>query len=343
MPSFSRLLTTNGLAIVLIVTSFVSSLPAEQPQSGEPSKLRALIIDGQNNHTDWPKTTMMMRQFLEQSGRFTVDLERCRYTWNGGKLLEEFPIDDGKEHEDLPKPKSDPNFSPKFSEYDVVVSNFGFNAAPWPEGTRKNLEAYMAGGGGLVIIHAADNSFGDWEEFNKMIGLGGWGGRNEKSGPYVYLNEKEEEVRDTSKGNGGAHGPQHEFQIVVREPDHPIVRGLPRSWMHAQDELYQQLRGPANNMTILATAFAAKEKKGTDRHEPMIMTIDYGKGRVFHTPMGHAGYSMECVGYETVFIRGCEWAATGKVTLESVPDDFPTATKSSQRKFEWDKQPVAAK
>ena len=87
-------------------------------------------------------------------------------------------------------------------------------------------------------------------------------------------------------------------------------------------------------MTILATAFASKEQGGTDRHEPMLMTIEYGKGRVFHTPMGHADYSMECVGYITLFVRGTDWAATGKVVDTTIPSDFPTAEKSSQRKFE---------
>ena len=87
-------------------------------------------------------------------------------------------------------------------------------------------------------------------------------------------------------------------------------------------------------MTILATAFASKEQGGTDRHEPMLMKIEYGKGRVFHTPMGHADYSMECVGYITLFVRGTDWAATGKVVDTTIPSDFPTAEKSSQRKFE---------
>ena len=86
-------------------------------------------------------------------------------------------------------------------------------------------------------------------------------------------------------------------------------------------------------MTVLATAFAAKKYKGTERHEPMMMTIEYGKGRIYHTPMGHAGYSMECVGYITTFIRGTEWAATGQVTLTDIPDDFPTMDKSSGREF----------
>ena len=65
-----------------------------------------------------------------------------------------------------------------------------------------------------------------------------------------------------------------------------------------------------------------------------MMTIDYGKGRVYHTPMGHADYSCECVGFITTLIRGTEWAATGKVTLTEVPSDFPKATESSARKFQ---------
>jgi type 1 glutamine amidotransferase len=187
-------------------------------------------------------------------------------------------------------------------------------------------------GGGLVVIHAANNAFGDWKEYNEMIGLGGWGGRNEHSGPYVYLDAEGKLVRDESKGSGGHHGPQHDFQVVVRDPEHPITKGMPRAWMHVKDELYDLLRGPGENMNILATAYADKAKGGSGRHEPMIFTVDYGKGRVFHTPMGHGDYSMECAGFITTFVRGAEWAATGKVTLP-IPDDFPTEDKLSQRKF----------
>ena len=64
----------------------------------------------------------------------------------------------------------------------------------------------------------------------------------------------------------------------------------------------------------------------------MLMTIDYGKGRIFHTTLGHIDYSMECVGFITTLQRGTEWAATGKVT-QSIPDDFPTAVTSSSRKW----------
>lgn len=296
-------------------------------------KLSVLIIDGQNNHTMWPKTTAMMKSYLEETGRFRVDVQRTRFTWKGGQLLSEYGLDDGKHYQDLAEPKPDPEFKPEFSKYDVVVSNFGWKAAPWHEETQAALESYVRKGGGLVIVHAANNSFGDWPEFNRMIGLGGWDGRNERSGPYVYLDQDGKVVRDPSAGAGGSHGPQHEFQIIVRDPEHPITRGLPRAWLHTQDELYQQLRGPATNMTILATAYADKKYRGTARHEPMIMTIHYGNGRIYHTPMGHDDGSMECVGFITTFVRGSEWAATGKVTLTEVPDDFPKPLEASRREF----------
>ena len=196
-----------------------------------------------------------------------------------------------------------------------------------------SFDEYVKSGKGFVTVHAADNSFSNWPSYNRMIGLGGWGGRTEKSGPYVYYEDDHKLVRDTSKGRGGGHGPQHEFAVVIRDPEHPITKGLPRVWMHTKDELYQQLRGPADQMKVLATALAATDKRGSGRHEPMLMTIDYGKGRVFHTTLGHDTYSMECVGFVSTLQRGTEWAATGKVTIPA-PKDFPTATKASVWKAE---------
>jgi len=319
-----RLLATSlPLLIVLCLASMVC---AEDP-------IKVLIMDGQNNHGDWPKTTVMMKKYLEDTGRFKVDIARTAFTWKGEDRLKEFPLE-GKTTESLNEPKTDPNFKPEFSDYHVVINNFGWRAAPLPDETMQGLEMFLAQGGGMVVVHAANNSWPEWVAYNKMIGLGGWGDRDERSGPYVYVNEKGETVRDTSPGKGGAHGPQHNYQIVVRTPDHPITEGLPRSWMHTKDELYERLRGPADNMTILATAYADPQYKGSGRHEPMLMTIEYGDGRVFHTAMGHADYSMECVGFQTTLIRGTEWAATGEVTLTDVPEDFPAANEPSARSFE---------
>lgn len=268
--------------------------------------LRALIVDGQNNHTNWPKTTQMMKTYLEQSGLFTVDVATT-----------------------APK-GADPNFKPNFAKYAVVISNY--NGEEWPTETRAAFVDFVKNGGGFVVVHAADNAFPKWPEYNEMIGLGGWGGRNENSGPYVYLGDDGQLQRDASPGGGGHHGAQHDFTVVIRDVQHPITKGLPREWMHVKDELYDKLRGPATNMHLLATAYADPEKGGSGRHEPMLFTVTYGKGRVFHSPMGHGDYSQECVGFITTLLRGTEWAATGNVTTP-IPADFPTAEKTSQRRY----------
>ena len=328
------------LAIALPACGQSASKPMQTGDSAVNGVLiKALIIDGQNNHTDWPKTTVMMRQILENTGKFSVDVARTATTWKG-KLCNEFPLGDGVERKDHRKPQADPNYRPEFSAYDVVISNFGNAAADWPAETKADFEKYIAEGGGLVVVHAADNSWGDWKAFNEMIGLGGWGNRDGSAGTYAYFDEEGNEQRDDKKGKVGGHGPQHEYQVVTRNADHPIMKGLPKAWLHAKDELYQYLRGPAENMTILATSYANPKKKGTGRHEPTVMVLDYKKGRVFHTPLGHAGYSFECVGLQTLLIRGTEWAATGNVTSE-VPKEFPTDKKSLSVTFELKKEVMA--
>ena len=297
-------------------------------------KLKALIVDGQNNHQVWPKSTIMMKQYLEETGMYEVKVERTRFIWNSGREKAWLPLAEAGEGEENKQPMSDPDFAPDFSQYDVVVSNFGWKAANWPEATKKSFEKYMAGGGGLVVVHAADNSWGDWPEFNKMIGVGGWGGRGQKDGPYVYFNDKGELVRDEGPGGCGGHGPQNEFVVTMRLKDHPITKGLPDFWMHSKDECYSKLRGPAKNMTVLATACDSPALQKAGRHEPMIMVIDYHKGRVFHTTLGHDTAAFEGVGFIETFLRGTEWAATGEVTRE-IPKDFPSADKASGRKFEY--------
>lgn len=269
-------------------------------------KLPVLIVDGQNNHGVWPKTTRMMQKYLEETGLFTVDIATT-----------------------APQ-GTDENFQPEFGKYRAVVSNY--NGAAWPSATQKAFADYVRQGGGFVVVHAADNAFPEWPEYNQMIGLGGWGGRDEKSGPYVYLTPEGEVVKNTDKGPGGHHGSQHEFSVIVRNDQHPITKGMPREWLHTKDELYDFLRGPAGKLQVLATAYADPAQGGSGRHEPMLFTIDYGKGRVFHTPMGHAEYSQECVGFITTLQRGTEWAATGQVT-QALPKDFPTAKALSRRAY----------
>ncbi|MFP4293174.1 MAG: ThuA domain-containing protein [Cyclobacteriaceae bacterium] len=267
--------------------------------------IKALVIDGQNKyHKHWPEVTQNIRNILEQTNLFEVDV-----------------ITSPPMGEDMS------SFEPDFFAYDVVLSYYDGDL--WSEKTQQNFEKYMREGGGFVVIHAGDNAFPEWKEFNRMIGLGGWGNRNERHGPYIYLSENGEIIRDYSAGKGGHHGEKHVYQVKIME-DHPITRGLPKTWMHAKDELYDMMRGPAENMTILASAFSSKEYGGTGRSEPMLMTIDYDKGRIFHTVLGHDLHAQSCVGFITTLQRGAEWAATGKVSQE-VPNDFPSAEEVKVR------------
>jgi uncharacterized protein len=319
----------NRLLAAAAALALAAPLAAADP-------IKVLIVDGQNNH-NWRATTPILKAILEDARLFAVDVatapERPRPPQKpkAGASADAGPKYDA----DLARFKAAEAdyrqkfaaFRPRFQDHRVVVSNY--NGDLWPEQTRSDFVKFVSDGGGFVAVHAADNAFPEWPEYNAMIGVGGWGGRTEKSGPYVRYRDGRV-VLDTARGTGGSHGRQHEFPIDVRQKDHPITAGLPEKWMHATDELYDRLRGPAKDLTVLATAYADPKTGGSGEHEPMLMVVEYGKGRVFHTTLGHAEPAMRCVGFRVTFARGVEWAATGKVTQE-VPTDFPGPQKVSVR------------
>ncbi len=263
--------------------------------------IKTLLIDGQNNH-DWKSTTPVLRKILVDSGLFTVDVASS--PGQGGGMI---------------------GFRPEFNKYRVIVSNY--NGEPWSQATQQAFVNYVRAGGGFVCVHAANNSFPEWAEYNEMIGVGGWGGRNEKSGPMLRLRDGKF-VPDTRPGEGGHHGAQHAFLMETRAPSHPIMRGLPEKWMHEKDELYDSLRGPAKNLTVLASAYSDPRTGGTGEHEPLLMALSCGQGRVFHTALGHGMEALKCAGFAVTLQRGTEWAATGKVE-QKVPVTFPTAERVS--------------
>jgi uncharacterized protein len=277
--------------------------------------IKALILDGEQGgpYHAWQQTTPYLKRMLEETGLFEVEVVTA------------------------PPPKGDfSNFKPEWSKYKVIVANYDVPDERWSPELKASFEEYIKNGGGLVSYHAADNAFPGWKAYNEMIGIGGWRGRTEKSGPMWYYKDGKV-VSDTTPGNAGSHGARQPFQMVIQDSDHPITKGLPKTWMHVPDELYATLRGPGQNMTILATAHSDPSNHGTGHDEPILMVIGFGKGRIFHTTLGHDLAAMNCVGFITTLQRGTEWAATGKVT-QKVPADFPTADKASTR-AEYDPPP----
>ena len=297
-----------------------------------------LIVDGQNNH-DWVSTTDSIEATLRATGRFSVEIDTAPQIKSmkgirGPKadapnyLKESYKnfrrIQQGAEKEDKESQEEEwKNWNPFTGRHQAVVLNY--NGREWAQKTKESAVEFVRQGGGLVLVHAANNAFRNWDAYNEMIGLG-WRPANFgdcikwevlKNKPYVAC-------VDCSSG----HGSRHPFQINVRQLDHPIMKDIPSTWMHGKDELYHNMRGPANNLTILSSAYSNPKQGGTGEHEPITYEVKYGKGRVIITTMGHFWPSqtdwdgLHCVGFQTILARSVEYAATAQVTLP-VPPEFP--------------------
>jgi uncharacterized protein len=283
----------------MLAAMFLSAL------SLSAAPIKALIVEGQSNKAhNMAAVTQEIERILESGGLFAVEIAAS-------------PA----------KGQDMSGFKPDFAAYRLVVVNY--DGDPWSADTQAAFVKYMQDGGGLVVVHSADNAFGNWKEFNEMIAVGGWGGRTDKTGSCLRLRDGKWVALEVP-GPGGSHGKARPYVVTTREPNHPIMKGLPREWLHVSDELYDRLRGPAKNVTVLASAMTDSKTGGSGEEEPVLMAIAYGNGRAFHTTMGHGTNQMKCVGFMVTLQRGAEWAATGKVTQE-VPADFPTAAETKTR------------
>jgi len=298
----------------------ILTAPAGKVIAGN-SAFRALIVTGQCKHYHkWQESSVLLARSLEKTGLFQVE---TAVTPDTGQDMS--------------------SFQPDFYAYHVVVIDYeGDN---WTEKTTAAFTDYVKAGGGVVCVHTGFAAINGSKEFDRIVGLRSRNYKETFAEPRLYWQDGKI-VRDTQPGKAGFHPPSHEFVITVRNQNHPITRGLPTQWKHGPDDLYASLRGPAEDVTVLATAFSDPSfgAPTTSHHEPMLFTVGYGRGRIFVTTLGHVGKggkehpfikrAMENVGFIVTFQRGAEWAATGKVT-QAVPPDFPTPDKVSLRQTSY--------
>ncbi|MEF8846243.1 MAG: DUF6807 family protein [Bacteroidales bacterium] len=195
-----------------------------------------------------------------------------------------------------------------FNEFDVIVSNW--NSWPekdvrWPEKVESGLLRYLEEGGGLVFFHSSTSTFYTWPEFDK-ISTGAW-------------------VEDTW------HGKNSPVKVKIENQEHPITKGLSNFyifdelWINAKQNDRFQVLGSAINEDAL--------NKGYE-NQPAIAVSDYGKGRIFHTLLGHDTRAMRNTGFQTLMLRGTEWAATSRVSIP-IPKELQQKKTIEASEFTW--------
>ncbi len=286
-----------------------SSFTIAEVEDAGPSAIKVLIVDGFSNH-HWKQTTQIIKTQLEASGRFFVEVSTTPST------KESLGWDEWR---------------PVFSNYDVVIQNCNSHGGRplWPQDVQRDLEKYVRGGGGLYILHSANNAFPEWKEYNSMIGLG-W--RKKDFGVAITIDKSGKVMRvPAGEGRGTSHGKRIDA-VLTRIGDHPIHQDMPRRWMAADLEVYSYARGPAENLTVLSYA----REPHTQLNFPIEWVVRYGKGRVYNSTLGHVWKdalnppAIRCVGFQTLLLRVTEWLATEKVTFP-IPADFPSEDKVKLR------------
>lgn len=228
--------------------------------------IETLLITGANNH-DWARSAPFCRDLMQDSGQFNVHL-----TEEPSEVL------------------ADPS---KLSEYQLLFVDY--NGPDWGEPAKQNFVDAVRKGAGVCILHATDNAFDGWREFEEICALC-W-------------------------RKGTSHGAYHKFDVEITNPNHPITKGCPPMLKDHPDELYHNLVHMHDTpYETIAIAHSSLESGGTGNDEPVLVVKTYGKGRIFHCILGHVWSggvmdTFENPDFQRILLRGCEWAASGEVTI----------------------------
>lgn len=163
-------------------------------------------------------------------------------------------------------------------DYDVIVLHFMNWEVPDPgPAARANLKRVIADGKGLVLVHFACGAFQEWPEFVELAGR-------------VW----EPKMR--------AHDPHGKFTVKITDARHPVMKGLKE--FEIVDELYTCLTGKTP-IEVLAEA----RSKVDGKDYPMAFVLNYGKGRVLHSVLGHDVQAFASPDVKRLFRNACAWAA----------------------------------
>lgn len=198
------------------------------------------------------------------------------------KATRDILVDSGKFNVKITESQKELQSASELNGYDLVfLAIYNAKTPTLTDDAKKNLIDFVKSGKGFAVAHLASASYKEWDEFKKLCG------------------------RYWVMGKSG-HGPRSKFMVNVKDSDDPIMKGIQD--FEADDELYAKLQGDAP-VKVLATANSDWSKKT----EPLIYTQSYGNGRVFYEAFGHDGKALNNDSIKKIIVRGCQWAATGKV------------------------------
>lgn len=269
------------LFLTIITLLFCSMVAVAKP-------VNVLIISGQNNH-NWPVSNQIIKDILTSAG-YNVDIALSP-----------------KEGEDMS------GFNPSFKGYKLVVLDYCGDS--WCDEMKESFMQYVKSGNGVIVYHASNNAFPDWDDYESVIALGGWGGRGKNTEGYYteWKNGRVDKYEASDKV--GSHGARRDFIINNQNPYHVANAGLPKNMVQQSDELYDHMKGKANIKDVLFTAYSDPENKGTGKEEILVFTVDFGKAKIFHTMLGHAGPTVEespamrSEAFVKTLLGGAKWAS----------------------------------